>query len=104
MLARISKAAANQVRSHGVEPFDYAKTTFLGLSGPKSSSLHRAFAGEERTGEAYKSSIPRPSEVEAYFVPLPDGGHCLVAFRSFAPSKLFEKVRTEVTRSWKAAP
>ena len=69
------------------------KAVFLGATGPAKETVERTILGKKVTGDRQRSTIPRPLTLEAYLVPLPDGGALFVGFRWFdsAPVAVSEK-------------
>lgn len=55
------------------ELFDYFKTTFLG-AGPGQKAVERAFLGKPVKGDWQVTAIPKARRLEAFLIPLPDGG------------------------------
>jgi len=79
-LALASPGMKSTLEMNDVDLFAYLKTTFMGLGGPPQKSVTRTFLGRAVTGERHDHTIPRPSAVEVYCVPLSDGGSLLVGF------------------------
>jgi hypothetical protein len=50
------------------------KATYLGVAKPAERAVTRTILDRPITGEALSSTVPRPVAVEAFLVPLPDGG------------------------------
>lgn len=61
--------------------FGYVKSTFFGVSGAASGQVARRILERASPGELYKSSIPKPTALEAHFLALPDGSHLGLGFR-----------------------
>lgn len=55
------------------ELFNYFKTTFLG-AGPGQKAVERSFLGKPVKGDRQVTAIPKARRLEAYLIPLPDGG------------------------------
>ncbi|MFZ1728951.1 MAG: hypothetical protein WBQ23_04865 [Bacteroidota bacterium] len=59
----------------------YLKSTFLATSKPGKKTAGRSFLTKTVEGETVSSTIPKPSELEYYLVPLSDGAMMLIALR-----------------------
>lgn len=102
VVARISKEAAqNMVRENGIQPLDYAKGAFLGITKPATGKKSRTFGKLAVEGELHSIKIPRKGEVECYLVAGTRGNSYMVAFRSYGDAPEIEEVRAEVAKSWK---
>ncbi len=76
--------------AEGLQSF---KTVFLGTSKPAEETVVRTILGKKVSGDRQHNTIPKPLTLEAYVIPLSDGGALFLGFRWFdsAPVALTEK-------------
>lgn len=84
------------------ELFEYFKTTFLG-AGPGQKAVERAFLGQPVKGDRQVTAIPKARRLEAYLLPLPDGGRLGLAFSALTavPDADLEATAASVSKTLK---
>jgi len=89
----------------GVDLMHYFKTTFLGTAAPAESSVTRTVFGEPHEGQVLTKSIPYASRVEAFLLPMADGGRLGLAIqtRSGMDTARVEAIIDTVTDSLRPA-
>lgn len=84
------------------ELFEYFKTTFLG-AGPGQKAVERPFLGKPIKGDWQVTAIPKARRLEAYLIPLPDGGRLGLAVSALTavPDADFEATAASVSKTLK---
>ncbi len=73
----------DMLESFGGNPADvlaYVKSSFLATAKAAERTVERTFLGAPVVGEAQGLSIPKPADLEVYYVPLSEDGGMVVAF------------------------
>ncbi len=95
-LAAVPPDMLESFGNNPAEVLAYVKSSFLATAKPAERTVERTFQGAPVAGEAQGLSIPKPADLEVYYVPLSGGGGMVVAF-STEPS--LDANQAETTRA-----
>lgn len=102
-LVAVPKDMLESFGNNPAEVLGYVKSSFLATAKPAERTVERTFLGAPVAGEAQGLNIPKPADLEVYYVPLSGGGGMVVAF-STDPSldgNQAESVKTKITSSFR---
>jgi hypothetical protein len=99
-LVAVPKDMLESFGNNPAEVLGYVKSSFLATAKPAERTVERTFLGAPVAGEAQGLNIPKPADLEVYYVPLSRGGGMVVAF-STDPS--LDQSQAETTKEMVAS-
>ena len=80
LVCEFDKQGFALLKEAGMDPSEYAKTTYLGITKPATQKSTRKFAQGAQTGEVYPESFPNKDYLETFWLERKGAG-VMLAFR-----------------------